>query len=223
MRMGKKKRAAEAAQSPPTEVETTTGASDDVASATPEAEHVNGSEAHGTQLVEPPEEAVRRLQEEIDTANDRYLRLAADFDNFRKRVARERTDLMARAQGELMKRMLDAMDDLARVAAFDADDVSVKDVVNGVQMVERKFLQELEVQGLERVGATGDPFDPNHHEAVGTLPTPDDAREGTVGAVIQCGFRLNGVLLRPARVMVLVADESAGDDALPGGEGQSEA
>jgi molecular chaperone GrpE len=177
-----------------------------------EAEAAKEREAHGTQLVEPPEEAIRRLHEELDTVNDRYLRLAADFDNFRKRVARERTELVARAQGDLMKRMLDAMDDLARVAAFDADEVSVKDVVNGVQIVERKFLQELEAQGLERVGVDGEPFDPNHHEAVGTLPTADDASEGTVGAVIQCGFRLNGVLLRPARVMVLVADEDAGDD-----------
>ena len=211
----KKQQSAEAERVPPTDadgVPVEVQAEHEAEPTPPHAEGSAGNEEHGTQLVEPPEEAVRRLHEELDAVNDRYLRLAADFDNFRKRVARDRTELTARAQGELMKRMLDAMDELARVAAFDADEESVKDVVNGVQMVERKFLQELEVQGLERVGADGEPFDPNHHEAVGTLPAADDASEGTVGAVIQCGFRLNGVLLRPARVMVFVADEHAGDD-----------
>jgi molecular chaperone GrpE len=179
-----------------------------------QAESPDDAPGHdGMQLVEPPDEAIRRLKGELDTVSDRYLRLAAEFDNFRKRVTRERTELRARAQGDLVRRILDSLDDLTRVSAINGTVANLQDVVNGVDLVERKLLRELEEAGLERVGAAGEIFDPNVHEAVGTMPASEEAPPGTIGTVTQLGYRFGGTLLRPARVMVLVEDEPAGPTA----------
>ena len=75
-------------------------------------------------------------------------------------------------------------------------------MIKGVELVERKMLKELEAAGLERVGDVGEPFDPNHHEAVGSLPAPSAEEDHTVGAVLQPGYKFSGALIRPARVQV---------------------
>ncbi|MFQ5704045.1 MAG: nucleotide exchange factor GrpE [Gemmatimonadales bacterium] len=158
-------------------------------------------------LVERPEEAVQRLTEELNEQKDKYLRIAAEFDNFRKRVARERDEIRARGQAAVVSSILDSLDDLQRVAALDPDGASTEDVVSGVELVERKLLRELENAGLTRVGAEGDVFDPNHHEAISTAPAPDGDKENRVAAVFQVGYRFGGLLLRPARVQVFVSQE----------------
>ncbi len=145
--------------------------------------------------------AVEQRQAEF---NDRYLRLAAEFDNFRKRTLRERADLRERAQADFARQLLETLDDLARVTALEAKSVTVHDVIEGIHMVERKLMQELERTGFERVGTTGEAFDPNHHEAVATQPADGEAVPGTIGNVLQPGYRLGNVLLRPARVVVVV-------------------
>ncbi len=159
---------------------------------------------------EPEPQEVVRLQEQLDEANDRYLRLAAEFDNYRKRIAREQAEARARAQGDVVRRLLEALDDLERVAGLEESDATVHDVVTGVHMVERKLQQELEVLGTERVAAEGEPFDPNFHEAIGALPVSEDAEPGTIAAVVQRGYRLGTTLLRPARVLVYVDQETHG-------------
>ena len=158
-------------------------------------------------LVEPTDQAVERLTSELADAKDRYLRLAADFDNFRKRMQRERTETWARAQADVVANILDVLDDFGRVTGIDPSQSSVQDVLDGVGLVERKLLHELETAGLERVGAAGESFDPNLHEAVGTLPAPSPAAEGSIAAVFQPGYQFGGALLRPARVQVYVASE----------------
>jgi len=160
------------------------------------------------------EAAVESLQEELAGLNDRYLRLAAEFDNFRKRTLRERGELRERAQADFARKLLETLDDLGRVAALEAANASVHDVIEGIHMVERRLMQELEHTGFERVGAAGEAFDPNHHEAVATQPALGAAVPGTIGTVLQPGYRLGNLLLRPARVVVLVDDqdpESVGD------------
>lgn len=159
-------------------------------------------------VVEAPEETIRRLTEELDAFNDRHLRLAAEFDNYRKRVTRERTQMRTQAQADLVRDVLEAVDDLARVTSHDANHGKVDDVIAGVDLVERKLMAELERMGLERVGTEGVTFDPNEHEAVGTMPAPAAEQDGTVGAVLQVGYRFGGMLLRPARVVVFMAAES---------------
>lgn len=165
----------------------------------------------GGALVETPEAAVVRLTEELDAHKDRYLRLAAEFDNFRKRVVRDRTEARARAQADVMAVLLESLDDLSRVAALDPAQSSVEDVVAGVGLVERKLLRELQNQGLQRIGTDGEQFDPNDHEAVATARAPAEDKEDHVAAVLQVGYRLGNMLLRPARVQVFVAPPEGGE------------
>jgi len=171
--------------------------------------------AAGGALVEPADETVRRLTGQVEELNDRLLRLAAEFDNFKKRTQRERSETWSRAQAEVVAGVLDTLDDLGRVAHLDPEATSARDLLAGIELVERKLLRELTGAGLERVGVPGDAFDPNSHEAVASLPAPDAGQDHTVAAVMQPGYRFGGSLLRPARVSVYVWQDPAEADAAP--------
>lgn len=164
-----------------------------------------GAGAAGTAgaLVEPSGEAQRRLEHEAAEWRDRALRAAAELENFKKRSARERTETWSRAQADLITRALDALDDLGRIAALDPAQTNAQALHEGAGLVERKLMKVLEAVGLERVDPAGQPFDPNFHEAVMTAPAPSAEADHLVGSVFQPGYRMNGVLLRPARVAVL--------------------
>jgi molecular chaperone GrpE len=143
-----------------------------------------------------------RLEKDLERATDMRLRLAAEFDNYRKRVERERADLFERAQGELAKRLLDSIDDLDRVSEF-GPETPISAMLEGVQLVERKLLAALGSAGLEEVVAAGRPFDPNEMEAVAAVSTDDPAQDDHVLDVFQKGWRFHGQLIRPARVRVM--------------------
>ena len=175
----------------------------------PQAEPGDAAGA-GPALVEPAseaglrlEETVARLSAELAEAKDKYLRLAAEFDNFRKRMVRERAEAWGKAQAEVVSSLVDALDDLARFAHVDPAQTDAKTIHDGVDLVERKFWKALDPLGVKRVDEVGVPFDPNLHEAVTTAPADEPAKDHTVGAVLQAGYRLGSVLLRPARVVVL--------------------
>ncbi len=174
------------------------------------------SAAEATPVAEVSEE-VQRLTAELDDARDAHLRLAADFDNYRKRIAREQAELRTRAQAALVETVLEALDDLGRVADLAPEQTSTWDVIAGVELVERKLMRVLESGGLMRVGVEGERFDPNAHEAVGTAQAGSPEADGTVAAVLQPGYRFGPQLLRPARVRVFVSrddgDASDGDGA----------
>ena len=164
----------------------------------------------GPALVEPAPEAVLRLEEtvarlsgELAEAKDKHLRLAAEFDNFRKRMVRERAEVWGKAQAEVVSRLVDALDDLARFAHVDPAQTDAKAIHDGVDLVERKIWKELDPLGVKRVDQVGVQFDPNLHEAVTTAPADEPTKDHTVGAVLQAGYRIGNVLLRPARVVVL--------------------
>src|SRR4051812_16315670 len=142
------------------------------------------------------------LAQRLADQHDKYLRLAAEYDNFRKRSSKERQDAQARGQSELLRSMLDALDDIGRFAHVDPATTNVETVVEGVAMVEKKLLKTLGALGLELVNPAGEPFDPAMHEAVMTEPasTPED--DHLVARVFQLGYLFNGQLLRPARVVV---------------------
>ncbi len=169
----------------------------------PEAEVPEAGAPPGGALLELPDEAVIRLEAELADMKDRYLRLAADLENFRKRMLRERTELWGKAQADMVVRLMDALDDLARFAHVDPVETGAQALHEGVELVERKFLKELEALGVKRVDQAGVPFDPHVHEAVTTTPAPDPTRDHTVGVVLQAGYKLGDQLLRPARVVVL--------------------
>ena len=167
--------------------------------------------------IEPPDSALQRLSEELEEVKDQRLRLAAEFDNFKKRTQRERAETWSRAQAEVAGALLDGLDDLGRVAHLDPVATPARDVLTGVELVERKLLRALSALGLERVGVEGEAFDPNAHEAVSTSPAPTAEQDHLVAQVLQPGYRFGGALLRPARVLVYVWQEPSPADASAAG------
>ena len=133
---------------------------------------------------------------------DRYLRLAAEYDNYRKRSARERQDAGSRAQADLVRQLIEALDDVARFAHVDPATTDATTVVQGVDMVEKKLLKALGSAGLEVINPVGDTFDPALHEAVATEPTSAKEDDHVVSRVYQPGYLFKSQLLRPARVVV---------------------
>jgi molecular chaperone GrpE len=142
------------------------------------------------------------LAQRLADQHDKYLRLAAEYDNFRKRSSKERQDAQARGQSELLRSMLDALDDIGRFAHVDPATTTAETVVEGVAMVEKKLLKTLGALGLELVNPAGEPFDPAMHEAVMTEPASAPEDDHLVARVFQLGYLFNGQLLRPARVVV---------------------
>lgn len=146
--------------------------------------------------------ALTELQRKLNDQQEKYLRLAAEYDNYRKRMARERTETSVRAQADLVKQLLDALDDLARFAHVDPAAVDAGTVVQGVEMVEKKTMKALTGAGLEVINPVNQTFDPKLQEAVATEPALSAEDDHVVARVYQVGYLFNGQLLRPARVVV---------------------
>ena len=144
------------------------------------------------------EETLAALEAERDDYLDQLRRLAAEFDNYRKRVARDQESLAARAHERLMKDLLPVLDDLERalVAAEEHEEAKLHE---GVGLVARELRRALEREGLQEIDTEG-AFDPHVHEAL--LSQPSELDEGSVVEVLQKGYRLGDRVLRPARVVV---------------------
>lgn len=151
------------------------------------------------------------LRAELTALEERHLRLAAEFDNYRKRNERERGEQWARSQAHLVSDLLEVLDDLERVAHVDTEAATVQSLLEGVQLVERKLKGVLEAAGLEPLDAEGKEFDPSTMDALMTVPTSDEAAEDTVADVFQRGYRFKDLLVRPARVRVHKYDPEAED------------
>lgn len=143
------------------------------------------------------------LRVELESLNDRYLRLAAEFTNYRRRMEQERAGLWGRAQGELVEKLLEALDDLQRVAGLDLSNATVEAIMEGIDLVDRKFERILADVGVEVVDPVGERFDPQTMEAMMRVPAQSEEEDDHVALVFQKGYALRGQLLRPARVSVL--------------------
>src|SRR2546423_4228345 len=139
---------------------------------------------------------------EAAVERDKFLRLAAEYDNYRKRAIKERQDAGARAQAELVRNLVEALDDVARFAHVDPTTTDATTIVQGVDMVEKKLLKALGNAGLEVLNPVGETFDPALHEAVATEPTSAKEDDHVVARVYQPGYVFKSQLLRPARVVV---------------------
>ena len=146
--------------------------------------------------------AADAMLRECAALRDRHLRLAAEFDNYRKRTARESAQAGARAQSELVKELMDPLDDLMRFSDLEPSSVDSATVIQGVDLVERKILKTLGNLGLEMINPVNEPFNPESHEAVMTEPALSSEDDHMVSRVFQVGYRFAGQLLRPARVVV---------------------
>ncbi len=151
-------------------------------------------------LDEPAPEGLdtEALQAERDQLLDDLKRVAADFDNYRKRAAREREDVFVRANERLVKELLPILDDLGRALEAAAEHEEAK-LEEGVRLVHRAFSELLAKEGLAEIETDGK-FDPHVHEAL--LSQPSEADEGAVIEVVQKGYKLGDRVLRPARVVV---------------------
>lgn len=146
--------------------------------------------------------AASDFAKQLEDQRDKYLRLAAEYDNYRKRTSKERADAEARGQSNLVLRLLEAIDDIARFADIDPASTDATTLHKGIEMVEQKLLKVLGAAGLEVINPIDQTFDPKEHEAVATEPALSAEDDHTVGKVFQSGYRFNGQLLRPARVVV---------------------
>jgi molecular chaperone GrpE len=165
----------------------------------PSTEEANGNEAA---------EAVERDLDDLAEAKrerDEYLELAqrtkADFENYRKRVARETSDALARGKADLARQLLPALDNLERALAAGRDPSAHDALVDGVAMVRGELQDRLQEAGVESFDPTGERFDPQLHEALSTMPS-EGTEPGVVLETVEKGYRLNGQVLRPARVVV---------------------
>ena len=144
-----------------------------------------------------------RLEAERDAFRDQMLRTRADFDNYRKRVERDRATMIARASEDALRDILPVIDDLERALAADSGD-NLAAFHQGVQMIYQQMLDVLARRGLEPIEAIGHDFDPNIHEAVAYEPAPG-RREGEIIGELRKGYRIGDRLVRPS--MVRVAQE----------------
>ena len=151
--------------------------------------------------VAPPQEDLDP-ESELEALKDRHLRLAAEFDNYRRRTRRELLEAGEGARAALARRLLEIIDDLNRVAEAPCDPEQHQAMHDGVGLIARKLVKTLSDAGMESVDPLGERFDPNFHEALILTPTDDPELDETVSQVMLAGYRLGDRLLRPAQVAV---------------------
>jgi molecular chaperone GrpE len=165
--------------------------------------------AYAVSELEASIDALEQRVTDAEAQRDEYLgdlqRLAADFENYRKRAARDQANLVARAHERLMTALLPVLDDLERALEAVGQHEEAK-IEEGVRLVERELQQALAREGLREIEANGS-FDPHVHEAL--LTQPSDGDEGAILDVIQKGYQLGDRVLRPARVVISAKPEPA--------------
>jgi molecular chaperone GrpE len=177
------------------------------------------TEAEASGEVEAPDPLAEALRES-EQYKDRWLRLAAEFDNYKKRRSREFDALVQSANENLIRELLPVLDSVARALDHRADgEEDSEGFKQGVTMIMEQFPKALQRRGLSEIEAVGQPFDPNFHEALMQMSS-DEHAEGLVMAVVERGYRLGDKVIRPARVVV--SGGSAGEEPESEEEGDNE-
>lgn len=154
-----------------------------------------------------PEVELQAVRGELEALEDRYLRVRAEYENYKRRTTQEMRSSWNRAQADFVGSLLEALDDLQRVGGWEASSTTVEALIEGVDLVERKFAQALQSAGVEVVEpAELDTFDPNTMEAMLRVDIDDEAQDDSVAQVFARGYRLGDTLIRPARVSVYKSD-----------------
>jgi len=164
-----------------------------------------------------PEEEIQRLRDalqaktqEAEEHRERYLRGAAEFDNARKRAAREREDYTRYANESLLRELLPVLDNFSRALQAARSEPAAAAVTAGVELIQRELLRVLEKFGVTPFDSVGQPFDPERHEAIARVPAVGQP-EGTVVNETARGYMLNGRVLRPAMVTVATLPDATAD------------
>lgn len=161
------------------------------------AEEPTNLEDNQTEGAETPS-----LQDELAAANERYLRLYAEFDNYKRRTSKERVELIQSAGKEVISNLLTVMDDFDRALKMMESATEVSTVSEGVQLISQKFKKILQQQGLKEMETIGQPFDADFHEAITNIPAPSAEMKGKVIDELEKGYFLNDKVLRYAKVVV---------------------
>jgi Molecular chaperone GrpE (heat shock protein) len=156
-------------------------------------------------IVENEKSKEEELSEKLAESTDKYMRLAAEFDNYRRRAAKERIDLISTASEDVIKGLLPVLDDCERalqVLENASDTESAKAAKEGTELILNKMMAYLKGKGLAPIEALGKDMDTDFHEAVAQFPVEDKAKKNKIIDVVQQGYTLNGKVIRFAKVVV---------------------
>lgn len=143
-----------------------------------------------------------KIREELEAMKDKYLRLVAEFDNFRRRTAKERVELMQTAGKDVLQALLPVLDDTERATKQLKASDDVESIKEGVMLVFSKFQSVLQQQGLKRMESVGQTFDAELHEAITEVPVNEEEKKGKIIDEIEPGYYLNNKIIRHAKVVV---------------------
>ncbi len=171
-----------------------------------DAANINADEnaAGTTHLNEPvsEESEIEQLRSDVQEQKDKYLRLMAEFDNFRRRTAKERLELIQTAGKDVITSLLDVLDDCDRAEKQMQDTDDIKLVKEGVSLVFAKMRSTLQAKGVKEMKSVNEEFDVEKHEAITEIPAPNEELKGKVVDEVQKGYYLNDKLIRFAKVVV---------------------
>ena len=176
-------------------------AAGDNSSAQGTSDEASSAEAPAEPAPESTESAEDVLKAELAAANDRNLRLMAEFDNFRRRSAREQLEIIETANGKLLEKLSEVLDNFERAFASENKAKDLETFEKGMQMIHDQFAKVLTDAGLEQLDPTGQEFDPNCHEALMQQPS-ETVPENHVVTVFMKGYKLKNKILKPAKVIV---------------------
>lgn len=148
------------------------------------------------------EKELAEAQKVIDEQKDKYLRLSAEFDNFRKRTMKEKAELIKNGGEKAINAVLPILDDLERALQNMQKAEDVKAIYEGVELIYQKFLKNLHQEGLEKMEPVGQDFDTDYHEAIALVPAPSEDQKGKILDCVQTGYKLNEKVIRHAKVVV---------------------
>ena len=152
--------------------------------------------------VEELEKQLQSLTEKVEKDKDDYIRLMAEFDNFRRRTSQEKLDLVSTAAEDTIKGLLPVLDDFERALAALRDSKDSESAKEGTELIYNKMMTYLKTKGLAAIEAMDQVFDTDVHEAVAQFPVPEEEKKGKVFDVVQTGYTLNGKVIRFAKVVV---------------------
>jgi molecular chaperone GrpE len=163
----------------------------------------SGQKANGlTKKLEEKEQIIKELNEKFSLMNDKYLRLSAEFDNYRKRTLKEKIDLTHSAGHTVIKNLLPVVDDIERAMENIEKTDDLESVKKGMELIYIKFYNFLKQEGIEPIEAVGKEFDTDEHEAMTKIPAPKEELKGKVVEEIQKGYKANDQILRHSKVVV---------------------
>ncbi len=156
----------------------------------------------GSELSEGNDEEIEKLQAEIAELKDKHLRMVAEFDNFRRRTAKERVELTLTAGKDIIQSLLVVLDDVDRAAKQLETATDINVIKEGVSLVFNKFRTIMTSKGLKVMEAANEEFNPDLHEAITEIPAPNPKMVGKIMDVVEAGYYLNDKLIRHAKVVV---------------------